>query len=228
MSTHSNATPDVDRPICNALSKIHTPRHTPVSQNFLRACIGAFFRLQICMAIDPVHDRFAVSPDFQYQLPVHTEPGHVVSSWAHLPSSCAMSCIQSFPSPAHFDIGVSHCILLCGTPICFHRVGLAGSVATPHALLFRHHVVALHPRLDRSALMIGSSPLWIVQFIVFQIFSAIFSTGDGRPILLHVMRSNLAVLILLFTQLSQGNTRARKVRRWMRVPCAVWHHSTVN
>ena len=70
-----------------------------------------------------------------------------------------MSCIQSFPSPAHFDIGVSHCILLLWNPhLCFQRVTFVVSVAIPHALLLRHHVVVLHTRFERSAFKIRAFP----------------------------------------------------------------------
>ena len=72
---------------------------------------------------------------------------------------CAMSCVQSFPSPAHFDIGVSHCILLLWNPNSwFQRVTLLWSVDIPNALLLWHHVVVLHPRIDRSAFTMGMSP----------------------------------------------------------------------
>ena len=57
---------------------------------------------------------------------------------------------RSGGQPAHLDIEVSHCTPLLWNPnLCFHRVTFAGSFFLPHALLVRHHVVLLQPKIKR-------------------------------------------------------------------------------
>ena len=61
---------------------------------------------------------------------------------------CVMSCIQSFSSPAHLAIGVSHCTLCCGTQLC---ASLSGHCKGPTSYL---------KRTDFSTMQSFSTPRW--------------------------------------------------------------------
>ena len=121
-------------------------------------------------------------------------------------------CIQSFPSPAHFVIGVSHITTLLWNPnLCFNLVAFAGSFFMLHALQFRHHVIVLHPTMRRSAFITGTSPSSEAQVIAFQTCSACFSPIFGSFIFVHLARIICADLILYSTQSCPANNLSLRV-----------------
>ena len=71
----------------------------------------------------------------------------------------AMNFIQSFSSPAHLAIGVSHCTPLLWNPtLCFHLCTLLGSHAMLQEAPLLYHAEVLHPKIERRASKMETSP----------------------------------------------------------------------
>ena len=83
----------------------------------------------------------------------------------------------------------------------------------PHALLFLHHAVVLHPKTDRSAFRTGTSPLYTAQPIVFQSFSPRSSANEDKPIFFHFNLIIRAVLALYVAHSSPGCILGLNVNR---------------
>ena len=111
-----------------------------------------------------------------------------------------------------WPIGVSQVTPLLWNPhSCFQQVIFSGSHFMPHALLFLHHAVVLHPITNRNAFRTGT-PSYTAQAIIFQTSSAHNSAKDGRPNFFHLVRSIRAVRALYATHSSPGCILGLKVK----------------
>ena len=116
--------------------------------------------------------------------------------------------------PAHLAIGVSQVTPLLWNPhLCFQQVIFSGSHFMPHALLFLHHAVVLHPKTNRNASRTGTSPSFSAQAIVFQTFSAHILPMVADPFSSTWFAAYVQCVLCKATHSSPGCILGLKVKR---------------